>query len=118
MNTNRKVLIAGIALVVLAAGGIGIAYGVGGESEEQVTGPNAEKAKAAALEQVGGGTVLEVEKQDGDGDGVYEVEVERPDGSQVEVHVSGQFDSVGTAADDDSGGEDESGEGEEDEGSE
>ena len=118
MNINRKVLIAGIALVVLAAGGIGIAYGVGGESEEQVTGPNADRAKAAALDQVGGGTVLEVEKQDGDGAGVYEVEVERPDGSQVEVHVSGQFDSVGTAADDDSGGEDEEGEGEEDEGSE
>ena len=78
MNINRKVLIAGIAVVVLAAGGIGIAYGVGGESEEQVTGPNAEKAKAAALEQVGGGTVLEVEKQDGDGDGVYEVEVRAP----------------------------------------
>jgi hypothetical protein len=116
MKINRKVLIVGIAVVAIAAGGIGIAYAVGGESEEQVTGPNAEKAKAAALEQVGGGEVLEVEKQDGDGDGVYEVEVQRPDGSQVEVHVSGQFDSVGTAADDDSGGEDE--EGEEDEGSE
>ena len=74
--------------------------------------------KGRRAEQVGGGTVLEVEKQDGDGDGVYEVEVERPDGSQVEVHVSGQFDSVGTAADDDGGGEDESGEGQEDEGSE
>ena len=116
MKINRKVLLVGIAVVAIAAGGIGIAYAVGGESEEQVTGPNAEKAKAAALEQVGGGEVLEVEKQDGDGDGVYEVEVQRPDGSQVEVHVSGQFDSVGTAADDDSGGEDE--QGEEDEGSE
>jgi hypothetical protein len=115
MKVNRKVLVVGIAVVAIAAGGIGIAYAVGGD-EEQVTGPNAEKAKAAALEQVGGGEVLEVEKQDGDGDGAYEVEVQRPDGSQVEVHVSGQFDSVGTAADDDSGGEDE--QGEEDEGSE
>lgn len=116
MKINRRVLIAGGAVLALAAGGIGIAYAVGGEDEEQVTGPSAEKAKAAALEQVGGGTVLEVEKQDGDGGGAYEVEVERPDGSQVEVHVSGQYESVGTAADDDGGGEDEGGE--EDEGSE
>lgn len=118
MKINRKVLIIGIAVLALAAGGIGIAQAVGGESEEQVTGPNAEQAKAAALDQVGGGTVLEVEKQDGDGAGVYEVEVQREDGSQVEVHVSGQFDAVGTAADDDSGGEDEQGEGEENEGAE
>jgi hypothetical protein len=62
--------------------------------------------------------VLEVERQDGDGSGVYEVEVQRDDGSQVEVHVSGSYDPVGTAADDDSGSEDESGEDEEDEGSE
>ena len=35
MKINRKVLIAAIAVVALAAGGIGIAYGVGGESEVQ-----------------------------------------------------------------------------------
>jgi hypothetical protein len=112
MKVNRKVLVVAGAVLALAAGGIGIAYAVGGDSEEQVTGPSAEKAKAAALDAVGGGTVLEVERQDGDGAGVYEVEVQRPDGSQVEVHVSGQYDSVGTAADDDSGSA------EEDEGSE
>jgi hypothetical protein len=114
MKINRKILIVGGAVAALAAGGIGIAYAVGGESEEQVTGPNAEKAKAAALDRVGGGTVLEVERQDGDGSGVYEVEVQRPDGSQVEVHVSGNYDPVGTAADDDSGSseEEESEEGE------
>ena len=116
MKLNRKILIVGGVVLALAAGGIGIAYAVGGDSEEQVTGPSADKAKAAALDAVGGGTVLEVERQDGDGSGVYEVEVQRPDGSQVEVHVSGQFDSVGTAADDDSGSEDEGAENEEGEG--
>lgn len=111
MQVNRKFLVAGIAVAALAAGGIGIAYAVGGEGEEQVGGPSAEKAKAAALKQVGGGTVLEVERQDGDGGGAYEVEVERPDGSQVEVHVSGQFDPVGSAADDDGAGDDDGEEG-------
>ena len=118
MKINRKVLVAGIAVVAIAAGGIGIAEAIGGDSDEQVTGPSAEKAKAAALQQVGGGTVVGVEKQDGDGDGVYEVEVKRDDGSQVEVHVSGQFDAVGTAADDDSGSESEQGGNEENEGGE
>jgi hypothetical protein len=110
MTLNRKLLVVGGVLVALAVGGIGIAYAVGGDSEEQVTGPGAEKAKAAALEQVGGGTVLGVERQDGDGAGVYEVEVQREDGSQVEVHVSGDFNPVGAAADDDSGSENEDGE--------
>jgi hypothetical protein len=109
MKLNRKILVAGGAVVALAAGGIGIAQAVGGDSEEQVTGPSADKAKAAALERVGGGTVLEVERQDGDGSGVYEVEVQRDDGSQVEVHVSGNYDPVGTAADDDSGSSEDEG---------
>ena len=113
MTVNRKALAIGAAIAALAAGGVGIAYAVGGgDSEEQVTGPDAEKAKAAALEAVGGGTVTEAEYQEAGSAGVYEVEVQRPDGSQVEVHVSGQYDSVGTAADDDSGSA------EEDEGSE
>lgn len=103
MKINRKVVAIAAAAAALAAGGAGVAYAVGGDSEEQVSGPTAERAKAAALDAVGGGTVLEVERQDGDGDGVYEVEVERPDGSQIEVHLSGSYEAVGTAADDDVG---------------
>ena len=45
-----------------------------------MTGPNAEQAKAAALDMVGGGTAAEIELQDGDGAGVYEVEVLKDDG--------------------------------------
>jgi hypothetical protein len=107
MKRNRRVLVAaGVAVVALAAGGAAIARTVGG-SEEQVRGPAAAHAKAAAVEAVGGGAVLEVEYQDGDGKGIYEVEVRRADGSQVEVHLNGQFEPVGTAADDDSGSESE-----------
>ena len=109
MNVNRRWVAIGAAIAVLAAGGAGIAYAVGGgESEESVSGPDAERAKSAALDAVGGGTVSEVEYQESGDAGVYEVEVTRPDGSQVEVHIDGSFDSVGTAADDDSGaGEDD-----------
>ena len=49
----------------------------------------------------GGGKALEVEYQDGDAAGVYEVEVRRADGSSVEVHLNGQFAPVGMRADED-----------------
>jgi uncharacterized membrane protein YkoI len=112
MKLNRKVVAIAAAVTVVAAGGVGIAYAVGGDSEEQVTGPSAEKAKAAALKATGGGTVLEAERQESDGKGAYEVEVKRPDGSTVEVYVDDNFKAAGSAADDDSGSEDEGNENE------
>jgi Peptidase propeptide and YPEB domain len=119
MKINRKVVAIAAAVAVVAAGGVGIAYAVGGgDSEEQVTGPDAEKAKSAAIDAAGGGTVLEAEYQEAGSAGFYEVEVERPDGSVVEVHIDGQFQPVGTAADDDSGAEDKGAEDESTEGAE
>jgi hypothetical protein len=107
MRFDRRLAVVGAAAAALvAAGGVGIAQAVSG-SEEPVTGPAAEKAAAAAKAASGGGTVLEVERQDGDGKGVYEVEVRRSDGTQVEIHLDAQFQQVGTAADDDSGAESE-----------
>src|SRR5918994_19338 len=59
MKINRRIIAAGAAVLVVAAGGVGIAYGVGGgDSDEQATGPDAEKAKAAEVDAGGqaGGT--------------------------------------------------------------
>ncbi len=112
MRRNRRyALVAGaiVAVAVLAVGGVGIAQAVGGGSESPVTGQAAEHAKAAALDAAGGGTVLEMEHQDGDGAGVYEVEVRRMDGTAVEIHLDGQFKQVGSATNDDSGSESENG---------
>jgi peptidase YpeB-like protein len=107
MRRKRMLVVVGALAVVLAIGaGAAIARTVGG-SDEHVTGPAAAKAAAAAVEAAGGGQAVEVEYQDGDGTGVYEVEVRRPDGTQLEVHLNGQFEAVGTAADDDSGAESE-----------
>ena len=99
INLRTLATAAAVAMLLVALGGAGIAYANGGDSEEQVTGPDAEKAKSAALAAVGGGTVTEVERDDGGG--VYEVEVKRDDGSQVEVHLDGDHDVVGQQADDD-----------------
>lgn len=117
MQINRKTVTIAAAVAALGAGGAGIAYAVGGgDSEEQVTGPDADKAASAALDAVGGGSVSEVEYQEAGSAGFYEVEVRRDDGSQVEVHLDGQYRPVGTAADDDtgSGSDDDEGAGEDD----
>jgi hypothetical protein len=101
MKRKRTLVVAGVAAAVLAVGGAGIARAVSGSDSETVTGPAAHEAARAAVQAVGGGRALEVEYQDGDGAGVYEVEVRRGDGSQVEVHLNGQFAPVGMQADDD-----------------
>jgi uncharacterized membrane protein YkoI len=97
----RTLVIAAAVAMLLALGGAGIAYANGGDSEEQLTGPEAQKAKSAAIAAVGGGTVTEVERDDGNGTGAFEVEVTRDDGSQLEVHLDGGYDVVGQQADED-----------------
>jgi hypothetical protein len=105
--TVRTLVIAAAVAMLVALGGAGIAYANGGgDSEESLTGPDAQKAESAAIAAVGGGTVTEVERDDGDdgygtGGGAYEVEVTRDDGSQVEVHLDGHYDVVGQEADED-----------------
>ncbi len=97
----RTLAIAAVVATLVVLGGAGIAYANGGGSEEQLTGPDAEKAKNAALAAVGGGSVTEVERDDGYGTGAFEVEVKRDDGSQVEVHLDGDYNVVGQEADED-----------------
>jgi hypothetical protein len=97
----RTLVIAAAVAMLLALGGAGIAYANGGDSEERLTGPDAEKAKSAAIAAVGGGTVTEVERDDGNGTGAFEVEVTRDDGSQLEVHLDGDYNVIGREADED-----------------
>jgi uncharacterized membrane protein YkoI len=101
INLRTLVIAAAVAAMLLALGGAGIAYANGGDSEEQVTGPKADEAKNAAIAAVGGGTVSEVERDDGNGTGAFEVEVTRNDGSQLEVHLDRGYNVVGQQADED-----------------
>jgi opacity protein-like surface antigen len=111
MTRGRKLLIAGAAMLVLAAGGVGIAQAVGGDSEEQVTGPQADRAKQAAVDAIGGGRAVGVERGDDSG-AAWEVEVVRPDGSEVEVNLTSDLKQVGAAAEDDGGRSESEDEGE------
>jgi uncharacterized membrane protein YkoI len=99
INVRTLMIAAAVVAMLLALGGAGIAYANGGDSEEQLTGPEADEAKNAAIAAVGGGTVTEVERDDGNGTSVYEVEVTRNDGSQLEVHLDGDYNVVGQEPD-------------------
>jgi outer membrane lipoprotein SlyB len=115
MKINRKLVTVVVAVAALGAGGVGLAQAIGGESETPVTGPDAAKAKGAALEAVGGGAVTEVERNDENNSGGYEVEVRRDDGTRVEVRLDDRYNAIAKAVDSDteSGGDNERGEGSE-----
>lgn len=72
---------AGVGLLAAVAGGA--AWATSGD-DEPVTGPAAERARAAALAHLGDGRVTEVERESEDG-AAWEVEVARADGSTLEV---------------------------------
>jgi uncharacterized membrane protein YkoI len=112
------------AVTALGVGGIAIAQSgsepAGGNEadEQQLTGPAADRAKAAALAEVGGGKVTDVSSEKGDAGKpeeanepkdanepadpayqdriAYAVEVTKGDGSAVDVHLDDTFKVLGT----------------------
>ncbi len=63
------------------------------DHEQAVAGAAADKAKAAAVKAVGGGTAGDVTTNYFGGG--YEVTVTKSDGSKVEIHLDGSFDAIG-----------------------
>lgn len=109
MNKRTKWLVGStLALTMVSAGvGIGLAEtntetgeaAEDADNDQPLTGTDRERAEAAALEAVGGGTVIETEV--GDDGAAYGVEIRRDDGSEVEVNLDESFTVIGTEADDD-----------------
>lgn len=100
MDTKRKAILAGAAASALALGGVGVASAVGGDDdgERQATGPDADRAKAAALRLVPDGTANAVER-DSEKGATWEVEIRRPDGSTVDVRLGANLEKVAIDAD-------------------
>ena len=105
---RRVILIAaGVGgVAALALGGAAIADARMGDDGEPLSGATLQRASAAALEATGGGRVTETEHDSEDG-ATYEVEVTKPDGSEVDVRLDGSFDVVTVEGDreEDSDGE-------------
>ncbi|MEO6579086.1 MAG: hypothetical protein ABIO99_09355 [Candidatus Limnocylindria bacterium] len=118
MNARTRWLVGGaLALSMVGAGvGIGLAgtkpaatpgheNATGGaenehaDADQPLTGSDRERAEAAALESVGGGTVTGTEV--GDGGAAFGVQIRRDDGTKVEVRLDAGFTVIGTENDDD-----------------
>ena len=103
-----KIIIGGGALIAIAALGTGVA-GAGSSAitgdddatERPITGESLARAEAAALASTGGGRVTDTEE--GDEESLYEVEVTKADGAQVDVQLDQDFNVVGSKADSDTG---------------
>jgi uncharacterized membrane protein YkoI len=111
MTRRQKLAIAAASVVVVGGASAGIAIAAGGgdddETEAPITGPALSQASEAALDHTGGGRVSDTEV--GDEESMYEVEVTRADGSQVDVQLDENFTVVSSEGDDeseDSGGDD------------
>jgi uncharacterized membrane protein YkoI len=88
---HRRTIAAGALL--LAASGIAggaVAAASAGDDEAGATGPDADRATAAALAATGGGRANAVER-DGEKGATWEVEVTKADGTTVDVRLDGGY---------------------------
>lgn len=107
MDRRRKWIVGGSLGIAALVAGTGIAAAsAAGDDDKPLRGSTLESAAAAAVEHVGGGTVIETEV--GDDGAAYGVEVRLDDGRVVEVALDESFAVIGQAADDD-GANDQSG---------
>lgn len=101
-RTTNSLITGAVAIAVIAAVGVAGAGAVSSVNDDDasdvpITGAALDAATAAALAHTGGGQVTETEV--GDEEGFYEVEVTLDDGSQVDVHLTEDFEVIGSEAD-------------------
>ncbi len=98
MRKRTKVLVGIGVVAALGAGGTAaLAGGDDDATDTPISGAALQRASQAALDHTGGGKVTETEV--GDEESYYEVEVTKPDGSQVDVHLDKNYNVLGTPAD-------------------
>jgi len=97
MRKRTAALVAGGAVVAAVAlsGAALVSNGAGGEGDENVTGPQADRARAAALDAANGGRVDQVERDDENGS-AWEVEVAKANGVTVKVRLDAGYRVVAT----------------------
>jgi hypothetical protein len=99
-RTIGATVAAALLVIGLAGGAVAVASGDG--EEGHVSGPEADRAVAAALAETGGGTANAVER-DSENGAVWEVEVTKTDGSTVDVRLAADFSIVVVESDGEGG---------------
>ena len=103
----KKIAALTAATTALALGGATWAIAGAGD-DSSVSGPNADKAKAAALAHLGGGTANSVERDNENG-ATWEVEVTK-NGKTVDVRLDATYKVVVVESDSDRGDDHDDGE--------
>lgn len=113
MRKRNKVVI-GVATLALAGGVTGGTLAIASSSggDKPVTGPDADAAKAAAVQAVGAGSTAGTVERDDEHAATWEVEVAKADGTKVDVRLDSGFKVVVIDSDDDQGDEDNGADGE------
>lgn len=105
MRRRVITIIAGLGVLGgIAAGGTALASGRDGG--QTTSGPEAEQARVAALQHVGGGTANSVER-DSENGATWEVEVTTTDGNTVDVRLDAGYNPVIVEGDSEQAGESE-----------
>ena len=103
MRKRTALWLAGVgALAAVAVGIGGVAVASGDDGEATVSGPQADRATAAALELTHGGQANSVER-DSENGATWEVEVTTPDGDTVDVRLDERYRLVVIEGDPESG---------------
>jgi uncharacterized membrane protein YkoI len=103
---RRNLVIGGVVLAV-SAGGVGAAVAAGGgeDAKEQVSGPGADRARAAALaEHPGTANAVERDSENG---ATWEVEITGTDGKTVDVRLDENYRVIVVEGDGEDSGEGE-----------
>jgi uncharacterized membrane protein YkoI len=98
MNRRTKWIATGAVAAAALGIGSGIAVAANADDDQPPIPANAlDHASKVALEETGGGHVTGSEV--GDEEGYYEVEVTKPDGSKVDVHLDRSFNVIDASPD-------------------
>jgi uncharacterized membrane protein YkoI len=104
MHWSRKYVIVGSSVLALAAAGAGTAIATSGDDEGGATGSGADQATAAAVKIYPGSHANSVER-DSENGATWEVEVQKQDGSTIDVRLDQSYQLVVAEADsEDQGG--------------
>jgi predicted regulator of Ras-like GTPase activity (Roadblock/LC7/MglB family) len=105
MKMKRRYIAVGGAALALSAAGVGVAVagGESGDAKEQVSGPGADRARAAAL-AAHPGTANSVER-DSENGATWEVEITGDDGKTVDVRLDENYKVVVVEGDGEDRGE-------------
>jgi uncharacterized membrane protein YkoI len=106
MRKRTVALAAGgaVAAAVALSGGALASNGAGDDADENVTGAQADQARAAALHVTNGGRVSQVERDD-EGGSAWEVEVTKANGVTVKVRLDASYRVVATETEHETAGE-------------